>query len=129
EEADGFHIEGVDFTSLIVTSNNEAVDQVMIKYCRLQGGMDIRGDGSNPSRNLMLVNCVLQGTLGLTNAQNAGIYNSIFQSDITGSGGNLFQNNIFLLNNRSSYSYRYTITGDNNVLENNIFLRTLDREV
>lgn len=129
EDADGFHMEGVDVTRSIVTSNNEAVDQIMIKYCRLQEGMGIRGDGSNPSRNLMLVNCVLQGTLNLTNAQNAGVYNSIFQADITGSGGNLFQNNIFLLNNRSPYSYSYTITGDNNVLENNIFLRTQDREV
>lgn len=129
EDADGFHIEGVDITGSIITSSNHAVDQIIIKYCRLQGGLDLRGDRSNPSINLLLVNSVLQGSLRLSNAENAGIYNSIFQSDIIETFGNHIQNNIFLLNNRSSTVYRYTITGDNNVLENNIFLRTQDREI
>jgi len=128
-DADGFHIEGVDFTGGITTTTNEAVDQITIKYCRFQGEVNIRGDRSNPSLNLLLINNVLQSNLRLTNAQNAGIFNSIFNSGIVDTYGNLFQNNLFLLNNYSSYSYAYTITGDNNTLENNIFLRTADREI
>ncbi|MGD9929849.1 MAG: hypothetical protein AB7U05_07495 [Mangrovibacterium sp.] len=129
ENADGFYIEGVDMTGGITTTSNHAVDQITIKYCRLQGELNIRGDRSTPSLNLMLVNCAMKAAVRLTNAQNAGIFNSIFNADIVDTYGNLFQNNIFLLNNWSSTTYRYTLVGDNNTLENNIFIRTADREV
>lgn len=129
ENADGFCIEGVDMTGGITTTSNHAVDQITIKYCRLQGGLNIRGDRSTPSLNLMLLNCVMNAAVWLTNAQNAGIFNSISNADFFDTYGNLFQNNIFLLNNRSSTTYKYTLVGDNNTLENNIFLRTQDREV
>ncbi len=129
ENADGFHIQGVDITGGIYTMPNESVNQIIIKYCRLLGNLEIRGDQSNPSFNLMLVNSVVQGVVRLENAQNAGFFNSMFNGEINGSYGNLFQNNIFMLNNRSNMVYRYTLHGDNNTLENNIFLRTLDREI
>tara|TARA_R110002050_G_scaffold300794_1_gene472815 strand:+ start:1401 stop:2420 length:1020 start_codon:yes stop_codon:yes gene_type:complete len=129
ENADGFHIEGVDLTGGISTSTSVAVNQIVIKYCRLQGELSIRGNQLNPSSNLMLSNSVVQGTVRLENAQNAGIFNSIFNGEINGSYGNLFQNNIFLLSNYSSTVYRYTLIGDNNIVENNIFLRIRDREI
>lgn len=129
ENADGFHIEGVDITGNFSTSNNHAVDYMKIKYCRIQGSIGITGDQSNPVMNMMLANSVIQGSVKLTNAQNAGIFNSLFNGEISDTDGNLFQNNIFFLNNRSSTVYRYTIIGNNNVIENNIFLRTQDREI
>ncbi len=129
ENADGMHIEGVDITGSLTTSSNHAVDNLMIKYTRIQGELNIRGDQSNPALNLLLINSVVQGAVRLTNAQNAGVFNSLFNSDIIDTNGNLFRNNIFFLNNRSTYSYRYTLHGNNNKIENNIFLRTLDREI
>ncbi|KOH47137.1 right-handed parallel beta-helix repeat-containing protein [Sunxiuqinia dokdonensis] len=129
ENADGFHMEGIDLTGSLSTPANASVNQIVIKYCRIQGEIYIRGDQSNPTLNLMVTNCVVQGTLRLENTQNAGIFNSIFNGEINGSYGNLFQNNIFLLSNYSSTVYRYTLIGDNNTIENNIFLRTSDREI
>lgn len=129
ENADGFHIEGVDLTGGISTTSNHAVNQILIKYCRLQGELNIRGDKSNPSTNLRLINSIVQGSVRLTNALNAGIFNSVFNSDIVDTQSNLIQNNIFLLNNYSSTTYRYTIHGNNNILENNVFIRTRDREI
>ncbi len=129
ENADGFHIEGVDITGNFSISNNHAVDNIKIKYCRIQGAIGIVGNQSNPVMNLMLVNCVIAGNVSLSNTQNAGIFNSLFNGEISGTDGNLFQNNIFFLNNRSSTIFRYTLIGNNNTLENNLFLRTQDREI
>ncbi|MFW6277068.1 MAG: hypothetical protein ACOC1J_00245 [Prolixibacteraceae bacterium] len=129
ENADGFHIEGVDITGNFTTQTNHAVDHIKIKYCRIQGVLRISGDQSNPAINLMLANSVITGKVELPNAQNAGIFNSLFNGEISGTYGNLFQNNIFLLNNKSNLTYKYTLIGNNNTLENNIFLRTQDREI
>ena len=129
ENADGFHIEGVDITGDFSTVNNHAVDYITIKYCRIQGSINIAGDQTNPAMNMMLTNSVLAGDISLSNAQNAGIFNSLFNGKISGTDSNLFQNNIFFLNDRSSYYTRYTLIGNNNILENNIFLRTQDREI
>jgi hypothetical protein len=128
-DADGFHIEGVEFTGGLTTSANEAVDNILIKYCRFLGALNIQGNLTNPSLNFTIINSVVHGALILTNAQNAGVFNSIFQADIQNTYGNIFQNNIFLLNNYSVSTYRYTIIGDNNTLENNVFIRTRDREI
>ncbi|MCA1758363.1 MAG: hypothetical protein LC658_01220, partial [Bacteroidales bacterium] len=121
ENADGFHIEGMDITGNFTTSNNHAVDYVKIKYCRIQGSISIPGDQTNPVMNMMLANSVVVGNISLSNTQNAGIFNSLFNGEISNTHGNLFQNNIFFLNNRSNTVYRYTLIGNNNILENNIF--------
>ncbi len=129
ENADSIHFEGVDITNSITTTSNHAVNHITIKYCRVQGELNIRGDQSNPALNLLVINSVVNGSVELTNAQNAGILNSLFNNNISDTNGNLFKNNIFFLNNRSNYSYLYTLYGNNNILENNIFLRTQDREI
>ncbi|MCA1761237.1 MAG: hypothetical protein LC658_15820, partial [Bacteroidales bacterium] len=121
ENADGFHIEGVDITGNFTTSSNHSVNYITIKYCRIQGSINIAGDQTNPAMNMMLTNSVLAGNISLSNAQNAGFFNSLFNGEISNTHGNLFQNNIFFLNNRSNTVYRYTLIGNNNILENNIF--------
>ena len=129
DNADSIHFEGVDILGGLSTTSNHAVNHIMIKYCRIQGELNIRGDQSNPALNLVVTNSVVTGTVRLTNAQNAGIFNSLFNTDIYDTNGNLFKNNIFFLNNYSVSTYRYTIYGNNNTIENNIFLRIRDREI
>ena len=129
DNADGFHLEGVDLTGSLTTSTSQSVNQIIIRRCYIQGSINISGDLSNPCLNLMLVNCAIKGNISLANAQNAAIFNSILNGEISSTNGTLFKNNIFLLNNVSSTVYKYTIIGDYNTLENNIFLRTRDREI
>jgi hypothetical protein len=127
--ADNFHLEGVEVTGNFILANNNSVNSVTVKRCKMNGTFEVQGNLSTPSSNLSLIENVFLGGISFANAQNVAIFNSIFNGDISGSIGNMFRNNIFLSNSYSSSSYRVTIAGDNNIVENNIFLRTGDWEL
>lgn len=138
ENADGFYLEGVDLTSSLTTTSNHAVDNLTIKYSRIEGELQINGNASNPANNLLLINSVVQGRFLLQNAQNAGVFNNIFNSYVDYSYGNLFENNIFLINSHGisrsdnnllqnniivgTSSYTFVNDGNSNVLKNNLFV-------
>ncbi|MCB2220223.1 MAG: hypothetical protein KQI35_07515 [Bacteroidetes bacterium] len=122
DNADGFRLEGVDINGSISFDNNEAVNNVIIKYCNISNDLNVAGNLSNPSYNLTIINSVFaSGYFYLSNAQNAGIFNSIIQGRILNSYGNLFENNILMWTYTGVSGY-YTLNGDNNVCNNNIFL-------
>jgi hypothetical protein len=123
ENADGFRLEGADINGSIVLDNNEAVDNVIIKYCKILNDLNVQGSlTTNPSHNLTIINCVFSGSyFNLSNAQNAGVFNSVIQGRIQYSEGNLFENNILMYSYGGSMSY-YTVSGHNNTCNNNIFL-------
>ena len=122
DSADGFRIEGVDITGNFSIVTNNSVDGVIIKYSRIQGGLYINPNASGTSSNFSIINSVILGPVSFNGGSNVGAFNSFFRNQISDSQGNLFQNNIF------SYTYggyltKYTLAGDNNVVQNNIFLR------
>jgi hypothetical protein len=127
DNADGFRLEGADINGGIVFDNNEAVDNVIIKYCKISNDLNVQGSLTNPSSNLTIINCVFSGSyFYLSNAQNAGVFNSVIQGRVLNSYGNLFENNI-LMYTYTGYAYYYTFSGDNNTCNNNIFLNASSR--
>lgn len=121
ENADGFRLEGVEINGSLYFGSNEQVDNVMIKYCKMQD-LNIQGNLTTPSSNLTFINNVFTGgSFYLYNAQNTGVYNCIIQGRILNSYGNVFENNI-LMYSYTGYSSYYTTLGNNNTYNNNIFL-------
>jgi hypothetical protein len=126
DNADNFHLEGVHLKLGFQIYENEAVDNVTVKYCNIDGSTDIRGDRTNPSNNITFVNTVFSGVIYVGNAQNLSIRNSIITSQIFDSNGVLYSNNIILANN-IYYQFRTSLfrnKSNNNYLENNIIYLT-----
>lgn len=121
ENADGFYLEGVEITGSIIFDYNESVNNIIVKYSKMN---DFSVNGNNtfvtPSNNLTLINNVFTGTVSLANGLNAAFYNNIFNGRVYYTYGNLYENNIFLYNGSSSYR---TFEGDNNIINNSIFVK------
>ncbi len=120
ENADNFYIEGVEVNGDFNFSNNESVNQVVVKRCKINGALNVIGNLSAPSTNFGLFGSVVLGNIDLANAQNVLISNSIIQGRLLNSIGNAFNNNI-LLNEYVYYGHEAPINGDNNQANNNIF--------
>lgn len=121
ENADGFRLEGVEITGSFYFTNNASVNNVIVKYSKINGQVNIQGNLSNPSNNLIFIDCILQGEITLSNGQNVGIFNSIIEERVVNSEGALFENNIFMFNYTGTVAY-YNINGNNNILNNNLFI-------
>lgn len=120
ENADNFYLEGVEVNGDFTFSNNESVNQVVVKRCKINGSLNVVGNLSFPSTNFGLFGSVIIGTIDLVNAQNVLISNSIIQGRVLNSIGNALNNNI-LLTEYVVYGSEAVINGDNNQVNNNIF--------
>lgn len=121
--ADNFQIEGIEVTEGIVFVNNVSVNQVTVKYCKVNGIIHVMGNLTNPSNNLAFIESVLVGDITLSNATNLAMFNCIVQSHIVNSIGNIFSNNIFLYLGAFNNMVLSSIC-INNTFNNNIFLQT-----
>lgn len=119
ENADGFYLEGLDVTGKILFSNNESVNDVVIKRCKVSSSIEVLGDLSNPSQNIALIGNVLLGPVNLSNAHVVLVSNNIIRTGIDVTYGNVINNNIFL--GTFSNGYYEIFRGNNNNLANNIF--------
>jgi hypothetical protein len=121
ENADNFHIEGVEITGSVTLYNNESINGVIIKRCKINGAININGDLSNPSTSLNIIGSIIYSMINLSNAQTAILSNNIIVKTFGSSNSNLFSNNIIM-----GYIYGssadYLFSGNNNTLNNNIFL-------
>ncbi|MDN3676461.1 hypothetical protein QWY90_03965 [Flavobacterium paronense] len=122
ENADNFYMEGVEVNGNFYFSENESVNQVVLKRCKINGTLNFIGNLSIPSTNFGLFGSVIIGNIDLANAQNVLISNSILQGRIFNSIGNVFNNNI-LLDEYAYYGNEAPINGDNNQVNNNIFTK------
>jgi len=122
ENADNFYIEGIEINGNFTFSDNESVNQVIIKRCKINGSLNVAGNLSIPSTNFGLFGSVVLGNIDLANAQNVLISNSIIQSRVFNSIGNMFNNNI-MLDEYVNYGNEAPINGDNNQVNNNIFTK------
>jgi hypothetical protein len=121
--ADNFQLEGVEVLEGVLFTSNVSVNQVTIKYCKINAYFQVPGNLSNPSNNIALIGNVFGGDVVLTNATNVSIYNSLLQGHLTNSSGNQFYNCIFLFNGGN---YDWVINGEmvNNNLYNCIFYQS-----
>jgi hypothetical protein len=117
ENADLFYIEGVEITGGFTFIDNQSVNNVVVKRCKINGLFNVQGALSTPSLNLALLENVFVNALYLNNAQNAMVSNCIIQLNIAWSQGNIISNNIILF--PSAYSLHDC---HNNQINNNIFL-------
>ncbi len=121
--ADNFHMEGVEVIGDFTFTSNASVNQVTLRYCKINGSFQVLGNLTSPSNNIALLRNVFVGDVLLSNAYNVAVYNSILQSHLTNSVGNLFYNCIFLFNGGS---YDWVINGEmvNNNLYNSVFYQS-----
>jgi hypothetical protein len=121
ENADMFYLEGVEITGNLTLTSNHSVNNVTIKRCKINGTASVLGNLSNPSINLSLIGNVLVQRINLENAQTAFLSNNIIVNTFQSSDGNLINNNIVLGYIYGS-SMDYLFFGNNNTLNNNIFI-------
>jgi hypothetical protein len=123
ENADRFHLEGVQVNGGISTSYNHSVDYIVLKRNFINGHIDIQGtNNTSPSRFMLIEGNVITGQIIATNAQQVLVANNISMSNLVNFNGCLFQNNIFLYQSSSSSASTYLMYQcNNNVLENNVF--------
>jgi hypothetical protein len=122
ENADNFYMEGIEVNGNFYFSENESVNQVVLKRCKINGTLNFLGNLSIPSNNFGLFGSVIVGNIDLTNAQNVLFSNSIIQGRVFNSIGNAFNNNIFT-DEYVNYGNEAPINGDNNQVNNNIFTK------
>ncbi len=120
---DGTYIEGIDLTGEVRLqfSTPDTINNISLAYCKISGNINLSYSGNIYSNNFVLIRSVVMGEINFTRATNAAVYNSIIQGRITNSNGILYENNI-LFYSFSLYGY-CTITGDNNIIKNNIFFK------
>lgn len=126
ENADGFRMEGIHLFGSFNYGYNMAVDNTILKYCYIEYDINVQGNLTNPTSNMMVLNCVIGGAVYLNNMQNAAVYNSIIQNRILYSIGTVFENNILMFSYTGGSAY-FTIHGDNNICRNNIFLNASNK--
>lgn len=123
ENADRFHLEGIQVNGGINTTHNHAVDYIVLKRNYIEGNIDIQGTNTvSPSRFMLVEGNVITGQIIATNAQQVLIANNILMNTLVNFNGCVMQNNIFLYQSSSSSGSTYVLFQcNNNVLENNVF--------
>jgi len=120
EEASGFHLEGVKISGQIQFDNNESINDVTIKRCKINSnGIYVAGDRTNPSENNTFVENVISGLNYIDNLTNSMFFNNIIEGSVGSARNLIFLNNVF----NYSYYYSNTVSYANNCMfKNNIFL-------
>ncbi len=120
ENADGFHLEGIEINGDLIFTNDKDINNVTVKYCKIN---NVYIDGTtNPSTNLLFIRNVVNSFM-LRNAISVLISNNIVGC-ISSSYGNTISNNIYLSRVYGGLYNQYLFGQDNNIIINNIFLET-----
>lgn len=119
DNADNFHLEGLEITGNLSMSYGESVNNVTVIRCRMVN-FEALGDWNTPtSENTALIGNVIN-TIYLANCKTALVANNIIRYGIDHTHGNLIKNNIFL--GKLTSGYYENFRGNNNNIHNNIFL-------
>jgi len=116
--ADNLHLEGVEITGELHFLENQKVDGVVIKRCRINS-IYYAGNQTTPCINNTIRECVINATLHFSNAKSSMISNNIIGSNVSNGSELGFSNNIFLLN-AGAYIFNNV---DNSSISNNIFFQ------
>ena len=120
DEADGFYLEGVEITGSLIFQDNESINNVTIKRCKIDGsyGINIQGNRANPAENNVFIENIIH-TLRITNLLNSQFFNNIIEGTVNEARNITFLNNDFI-HNGSAYGY---VIGYANgcMFKNNVF--------
>lgn len=131
ENADGLHLEGIQFTGSITFGNNAQVDDVTIKRCRVVS-INYAGNATpvTPCLNNLIAETIITGDLTMTNLTSSMISNNIIQGKLINGSNNGITNNILMYSGYSSYTNHYVFNNqDNCFISNNIVFRPYVSEV
>ncbi len=118
DEADGSHLEGVVVSSNVYFDDNESVNDLVIKRCKINY-LNITGNRTNPSENCTFQENIIYA-FSIGNLINSNFFNNIIEANIPEARNLIFLNNIFL---RSTYYHPVFDYADNCMIKNNIFLQ------
>lgn len=116
ENADGLNLEGIHVTGQLGFLSNEKADFVSLRRNRF-GSILYNGNGTNPCASNVISECVIDGNITASNADELLITNSIISGGINTGVALTISNNIFTYNN---YVYS-NLT--NSIISNNIHFK------
>ena len=116
--ASGTHLEGLLVTGYLMFTDNQVINNVVVKRCNIKNMVYIRGTMATPSESVVFIENILP-SFDLSNLKNAIFYNNIIQGRVTKSVNLTFLNNIFLYKG----SYHIFDYASNSMIKNNIFIQ------
>ncbi len=121
ENCDGFHLEGLEVTGSFTIISNTSVNQVILKYCKLNTTFNVSGNLTDPSQNILVSGSVILGNIELSNAKTSVFSNSILQGQIINTNGHSFVNCAILNSVSGSSGTSTPLYGNNNTIKNCVF--------
>lgn len=123
QNADKLHLEGFELSGTLNFSNNQKVDSVVIKRCKI-GAITYTGNRTSACEFNEILECVITGGIVLSNAKNSIINNSIVEGQVFNGLNMGISNNLFLYNESAALYYYVTLDNvDASMISNNIFFR------
>ena len=121
DEADGFHLEGVEISGNLFFDANESVNNVTIKRCNFNF-LSVNGDRTNPAENNTFTENVIyeMHSYSIDNLTNSMFFNNIIEGRVGNARNIIFLNNTFLFSGNGINTVNYA---NNCVFKNNIFLQ------
>ncbi|MDL2308637.1 hypothetical protein LJC53_03515 [Bacteroidales bacterium OttesenSCG-928-C03] len=124
--ADNFYLEGLEVTGIFQigyeTWARDTVENITVKRCKINGAINCIANSSVD--RVAFIQSVLIGNMAANYFINTAVFNCIIQGNMQNSNQNVFEHNVFL-----SSTYADGITGNNNIIINNIFVREYSWEV
>lgn len=140
ENADNCHLEGIEFGYDVKTINQAAVENLIIKRCKINGNFQVAGSLTTPSTNFGIIETIFGSNVYGDNLTNSSFNNCFFTNQLIRSSSNVVKNSIFFrVGSTSSYvtsdsqnttysnnifvgSSSYVVNGTGNIVYNNIFV-------
>ncbi|MDL2313234.1 hypothetical protein LJC68_10210, partial [Bacteroidales bacterium OttesenSCG-928-B11] len=118
--------EGLEVTGIFQigyeTWARDTVENITVKRCKINGAINCIANSSVD--RVAFIQSVLIGNMAANYFINTAVFNCIIQGNMQNSNQNVFEHNVFL-----SSTYADGITGNNNIIINNIFVREYSWEV
>jgi len=124
ENADNLHLEGLHFMGDIVFAPAHSVNNVTIKRCQFNI-INYQGNYSNPCKNNLIIQNVINGWVHGENAQSLVVTNNIIAGKIVNMNTNVIQNNILMGDFYTGwpyYSSAMLMNMNNSTIKNNVIL-------
>jgi hypothetical protein len=119
ENADNIHIEGIDMPYL-TSASNVSINSFLIRRCKINNGVYLPGDLSNPTIGSAFIGNILIGNLRIGNMTNSIFSNNLIERNLEDSEANTFENNVFIYTGNTAYFIFED--SDNNVISSNVFV-------
>lgn len=118
--ADNLYLEGLLISASVQSINTGGLSGVSIRRCRIEGGLNVIGTGTNS--NFGVTECVIDGLVDLSALNNSSFTNSFFGNRVISGSGNLLSNNLFFRTSTSSSSDKVLFNIQNTTVVNCIFV-------